>query len=202
MRPAARLAALVVALAAGAGLAAEFAGVMARNGSALGTAWALLRYFTVTTNLAVACLFTGLALAREPHPRLVAGAALAIGLVGSVYWILLRDLPLGPGGRLPNLLLHLATPILVPLYWLVATRKGRLTKRDPLLWALYPLGYLVYAIIRAGADGRYPYPFLDLGRLGLGPVALVVTSITASFMAAGFAVVWLDGLLGPGAGEA
>ena len=189
----ARLAAALIAAGAWTGLWLEFAAVLHRTGSAAAAAWGVLRYFTITTNLVVALLFTALALGRSLHPRLLAGTALAIALVGAVYQGVLRGaVPLSPGGPLADTLLHGLTPLAAPLFWLAFAPKGALRWRDPPLWALYPLAYLVYALARGAADGIYAYPFIDLGRIGPAEAARNVGAITAGFLAAGAALVWLD----------
>lgn len=189
----ARLAAALMAALAWTGLAMEFAAALPRLGSMPAALWAVLRYFTITTNLIVAAIFTALALARTPHPRLLAGTALAIALVGIVYQGVLRgQVPMSPGGPVADLLLHALTPLLVPLYWLAFARKGALRWRDPALWALYPLAYLAYALARGAADGLYAYPFIDAPRIGWPQVGRNVASITAGFLAAGVALVALD----------
>ena len=88
------------------------------------------------------------------------------------------------------------TPILVPLFWLAFTRKGMLAARDPLLWALYPLAYLVYSLVRGAVEGSYPYPFIDVTRLGWARTSLNAALIALAFLLAGWALVWMDGRLG------
>ena len=199
LQPRVRAAAAVVALTAWTGLAIQFAATLGRVASPAAAVWVLGGYFTILTNLLVAVLWTGIAAARPAFaaPRLVGGATLAIGLVGVVYYLLLRGLVALSGADLfADWVLHTATPVLVPLYWLACVSKGALTRRDPLAWALYPLAYFAYALVRGAATHRYPYPFLDVGRLGWPRTAGNALAIALGFMAAGYAVVWLDGRLG------
>jgi predicted nucleic acid-binding protein len=55
--------------------------------------------------------------------------------------------------------------------------------------------YFAYALARGSIEGRYAYPFIDLGALGAAQVALNAALIAAAFLVAGMAVVWLDGAL-------
>jgi hypothetical protein len=179
------------------GLGVEFAASEARWGSVALAAWALLRFFTITTNLAVAMVLTGVAagLGRAATPRRLAGLSLSILLVGIVFRVLLEGV--APGGSgLGNLLLHRATPILVPVYWLVFVPKGRLRVADPLIWTLYPLAYLLYALVRGGLDGRYPYPFLDVSRIGWNRMAINALVIGAGFLATGYFAWAVDRIAG------
>jgi hypothetical protein len=41
-------------------------------------------------------------------------------------------------------------------------------------------------------DGRYPYPFMDIGKLGVGPTLFNAAAIALAFIVAGLAMVWLD----------
>jgi len=72
--------------------------------------------------------------------------------------------------------------------------KGDLTRRDPPRWAVYPLVYLIYALVRGTADGKFAYPFLDYTQ-GVAQTAVTVLLILLAFVAGGFALVWADGLL-------
>lgn len=191
----ARFAAAIVALVAWTGLLVQWQASTALAGSAGAALWAMLRFFTILANLLVAVLFTAVALGarRAARPFPLAGAALAILLVGIVYFLLLRGLlELSAGARLADTLLHMATPALVPLWWLAFAPKGGLRARDPLLWALLPLAYFPYALARAAVDGRYPYPFVNVARLGWGQVLINAVAIAVCFVATGWLLVRLD----------
>jgi hypothetical protein len=188
-----RSAAALVALTAAAGLGVQYFAVLAANGSMLANLWILARFFTILTNALVVGVFGWVALTGRPAPRIVAGTALSILLVGVVYGALLHGLnELTPAGNLANVLLHMVTPALAPLYWLALTRKGDLRWRDLALWTAWPVAYVVYALARGAADGRYPYPFIDVARIGWARTAANCAAISAGYLIAGVAVVWLD----------
>lgn len=196
----ARFAAIVVAMVAWVGLIVQWQASIGLTGAAGAALWAMLRYFTVLANLLVAVHFTAVALGsrRAARPFPLGGTTLAILLVGVVYGLLLRGLlELSGGAMLADLLLHKVTPVLVPLWWLAFAPKGCLKRRDPLLWALLPLTYFAYALARAAVDGLYPYPFMDVARLGWGQTLLNALLMAAGFLAAGLALRWLDGRMAP-----
>ena len=194
--PAARAWAAATAVAAWAGLALQFKDALPlHHGNPAETAWALLAFFTITTNLLVAAVFTGVAVERPGFtaPRLVGGVLLAILLVGVVYWALLFPrTPPKPGTEVANALVHAATPLLALGYWTAFALRGELRPTDALRWAIYPLGYLGYALARGAATGRYPYFFIDAGRLGYPATLLNAALITAAFCLAGLGLVGLD----------
>jgi len=194
-----RLSAAIIALIAWVGIGIHFEALISSGSSVPGAVWTLVGYFTILTNLLVALVFTGIALSREPaeRPRLIAGTALAIMLVGIVYALLLSGLAeLSGGSAVANVLLHQATPVLVPLFWLAFVPKGRLGWSDPFLWTIYPLAYLVYALLRGRIEGRYAYPFIDVGANGWGTVGLTCAGIAVGFVVAGWVVVAIDRALG------
>lgn len=84
------------------------------------------------------------------------------------------------------------TPILAPLYWLFAAEKGHLKRRDPLLWALLPLVYFVYALARAKVEGVYAYPFMNVDKLGWGQTLITAMVMVLGFLIGGQTLVWLD----------
>ena len=192
-----RVAAAAIALIAIAGIIIYADAQMAKSGAFPTTLWILLRYFTITTNVLIALVFGALALGVAVSPRLVGGTALFIALVGVIYDLLLQGLgDLTAGAAVANFLLHRLTPIVGVLFWLFATPKGRLRWIDPVLWAIYPFAYLVYALVRGAAEGIYAYPFLDVGQLGVQQVAINAVLIAAGFMLAGWLMVLLDRFLG------
>ena len=191
----ARLLAGLTALAAWLGIGLHLYALLTSSHPVLSALWMLLAYFTITTNLLVAVVFTGIAARRAAFesPWLVAGTALSIVLVGIVYGLLLRGLrDLTGGSEAANILLHMTTPVLAPLFWLAFVRKGALTWRDPLLWMLYPLAYLAYALIRSAIEGHYPYPFIDVLAIGWLQTARNAVVIALGFIAGGEVLVWLD----------
>jgi hypothetical protein len=186
-------AAALVALICWAGLAIQFSATYASQRDVVATLWILLRFFTIMTNLIVAVTMTWVALGRRVSPFLLGGITLAILLVGVVYMTLLRGLiELSGGALLADTLLHKVSPVAMSLWWLFFAPRARLKRSDPVWWAAYPLAYFIYAIVRAHFDGHYPYPFMDLGKLGPAQTAINAGGIAMAFLLAGFALVWFD----------
>jgi hypothetical protein len=190
----ARALAGLIALAAWVGIGVHFQALADGPSSWAAAVWTLIRFFTVTTNLLIAVIFTGVALCKRfDAPRLLGGALLSILLVGVVYALLLHGLQeLTGGSRVANVLLHGITPVLTFVFWLAFVRKGALTWSAPFLWALYPLAYLFYALVRGAMEGRYPYPFINVIEIGLSQALLNSSLIAVGFVVAGEALVWLD----------
>ena len=77
-----------------------------------------------------------------------------------------------------NVLLHYVVPLLTGLYWLLCSPgKSRLQAADALIWTAFPVLYLIFVFVRAPIRGNihgtscpYPYPFVNIQRLGLKSV--------------------------------
>lgn len=197
----ARIAALIVAAAAWTGLGVQYVATSrnAANGDVLTTLWILLLFFTIWANIVVAVLMSGMALGQRwaQRPVLLGGATLSILLVGIVYGLLLRGLlELSDGDLIADTLLHKVTPILLPLWWLIFAAKRQLNWSTPWIWALFPLAYLPYALLRGLAEGTYAYPFISITKLGWGGVAVNAALIALGFIVAGYGLVWVDRRLG------
>jgi hypothetical protein len=191
----ARTAAALLALITWLGLAVQFHATFALEGSLGSTLAVLLWYFTITTNLLVAIVFTGVAMGRESFARrsLLGATTLYILLVGVIYGLLLHGMQeLSGGSAIANVLLHLVTPILVPIYWLIFVSKGKLSRSDLWLWTIYPLAYLFYALIRGEFTHRYPYPFMNVIELGWGRTTLNAFLIAVAFVVTSWLFVLLD----------
>lgn len=192
-----RAAAGFIALACWIGIGLQFwASFTFRHHDLLLTLWTLARFFTIICNLVLAIVMTGVAMGKRVSPMALGGLTLAILLVGIVYGTLLRGLhPLSGLPLIANYLLHDVSPIAMAIYWLLFVPRGKLRWSAPWWWVLFPGAYLVYALARGQVDHNYPYPFLDVGKLGWTQVALNNGGIALAFILAGFGLVWIDSWL-------
>ena len=191
----ARCAAGCIAAVAWLGLVIQCVSTFQGNHSVSLTLWIVFAYFTILTNLLVAVVFTALAVERTRlrAPWVVAGTMLSILLVGIIYALLLHGkTELSGGSAVANVLNHMATPVLIPLFWIIFTPKGQLRWSHPLVWAIYPLAYLAYSLIRGGQTGKYPYPFLDPGLVGWRQTMLSNLAIAVAFLICSYTLVALD----------
>lgn len=161
-----------------------------------------LSFFTVLTNLLAAAALTLPWTARRSRaarfmarPSVLAGITTSIALVGIVYGLLLRGLWQPQGLQwLADVLLHDAMPIVFLLYWWLFVPPSRLRGRDIATWAVYPALYFIYSLLRGASGGPYPYPFIDVGRLGYAQVGLNALAMLLAFTALGWLLLGLDRL--------
>ncbi len=163
---------------------------------------AVVRYFsffTILSNIAVATALTASAAASRAEdsamgrPRTATALAVYITIVGAVYSLVLRRLwhPTGAQAVADHLLHDLMPPLYV-IYWLLFVRKGELQWRDTTPWLVFPLAYVVYALVRGGATGEYPYAFIDVAVLGYARVLMNALGLTFAFLAVAIAYVAAD----------
>jgi len=175
-------------------LVLTLAAIGAQGGSVPDGVWRYLGYFTVIANL-FAAIVLSLALLRPPAPRLEFAAVTAMLLVGVVYSLLLRQ-TWNPQGwqKIADVALHDAMPIIVAVFWMLRPHGG-LRAKDIAAAMILPLSYCAYAMARGAMDGWYAYRFLDVAKLGAGPVALNCAGLSAAFLAMAAALAWLDKIL-------
>jgi hypothetical protein len=159
-------------------------------------------YFTIETNMLLAIILTATALRPQAasfflQPGVKLAGIVYIIIVGVVYATLLRHLWNPQGVRLfADRLLHIAMPVFYPLYWLAFAPKGETSRVDPFRWLIYPVAYFVYILARGAVFGLYPYPFLNVARLGYLQVFLNALGLLAAFLSLGLCLVGLDSALG------
>ena len=196
----ARAAAGVIAIIGLVGLSVQLSAVIDQVGSAAEAIWVMLRFFTILTNVIVAIVYNGIALGQPAFrsQSLLGLMTLSILFVGAVYVLLLRGLvELSGGAATANLILHYIVPGLALLFWLLFAPKGALKWRDPVLWAIYPLAYFAYALVRGASDGKYPYPFMDVPKVGWTSALTTVAIILVVYLLVGTFFVWSGRLLDP-----
>ena len=188
-----RAATALVAIVCWAGLAVQFSATYVNAHSVATTLWILARFFTVITNLLVALAMTWVAIGRRVPAPLLGGLTLALLLVGVVYALLLSGLHQLSGAALvADVLLHKASPVLMALWWLLFAPRAKLRWNAPVWWSVYPLLYFAYVLARGSAGDRYPYPFMDVAKLGWVQTLLNAGGIALGFILAGFVLVWID----------
>ena len=190
-----RLWAALIAVAAWSGLLLELILVTIREGSLLAALWRMAIFFTVISNLVTAIVYSciALGLVRFRHPLLIAGLALTMLLVGAVFELMLRSYLHLTGWRiLSNALEHDVVPILAVANWAILAEKGRLRARDPWIIAIFPVVYLGYVLTRAHIEGFYPYPFINIPKIGWPAAMANVAGISLAFLVCAYLMVALD----------
>jgi hypothetical protein len=173
---------------------------LALGRTVLGTVVAFLSYFTITTNLLVAAGLTWRRLAPQTRagrlfarPSICAATALYILVVAIVHAVMLRNLSHPQGWeKYADHLLHQVVPALYLVHWIIWAPRGYLLWRSALTWLIYPLLFLAYTLARGALIGRYPYPFMDVAKLGYAKVLINAAVLACVFALLGLAFVAAD----------
>src|SRR6201996_6671478 len=149
-------------------------------------------FFTIQANLLAGATTLLLAI-RLDRSSLLFGTFRLIGLVaitvtGIVYHVALSGLlALAGFHQLANQLVHTVVPVLAVAGWLIAGPRGQATARAAWLSPLYPLAWLAFTLIRGAVVHWYPYPFVDVTKLGYAKTALNCFWVSLLFLGLGAA---------------
>jgi hypothetical protein len=192
-----------IALLALIGIAIEYRVTIAGYpGQLLGRTIIFLSFFTILTNAIVLAASLGIAIGHGAlhrwavRPRISTAITLYIAVVAVIFQLLLAGLVmLSPLGWWGNMLVHQLVPLLWVLGWLIFAPHGGIDGMAPLRWLIYPLAYTVGVMIHGAATAWYPYPFMDVGKYGVGPSAAKMAVVALFFAGLGYALRWIDGRL-------
>jgi len=161
-------------------------------------ALATLSYFTTLSNLVVigffAWLFVRTFIGKKNDTGrimfLKGGVSVGIILTGLVYNLLLRpfllDADFGYDPRtIQDVLVHVVTPLMVALDFILFDVKGIIRKTAPLFWLIYPAGYWIYILIYNAFGGRFegsghvlsPYPYFFMNIPEYGPWGALIVAV-------------------------
>ncbi len=203
LSPLGRASAAFVAAVAFSSLLLQYVLLIAATRDTIGTLAGTLQffgYFTILTNLSIVLVAATAAMGVGgffARPRVRAAVALYIAVTGLIYVLILRHLWQPQGLQWwADSGLHYATPLAYLAWWVWRVPHGSLRWRDLGAWLLFPLAFLGWTLLRGAWLSEYPYPFVDVGILGLGAVLRNAACICLVFVALGALLVASDRLLG------
>lgn len=167
-------------------------------------------YFTILSNILAALAMTLPLLAPDSalgryFARAGVRTAIAtyIIVVGITYHLILRH-TWDPQGwaKVADQLLHYVTPALFVVDWLVFVAKRHVTWKNALLALAFPLIYMAWTFVHGSQTGFYPYPFVDVGQLGLEKVLVNASGMIAAFLVLGLVLIAIGRVAGPRTAEA
>jgi len=156
-----------------------------------------LSYFTITTNLLIAFSLMVSVFFPETKAGLFfsdvtveTGITLYILIVGLVYNVILRGLLVVEGWQVVvDNILHVLNPILYILYWMFFSDRIKINWKNGIYWTFYPLAYLFYSLVRGNILNWYPYPFLNVQKLGYEKVFINVIAMIVLFFVIGIILI-------------
>ena len=155
-------------------------------------------FFTIQSNIiAVAVLFLLVLVPSERRSSLFegvrGGAVLYIAITGVVFAVLLAGLQEELQTTIPwvDFVVHKLMPVALVADWLVDPPRHRLPWWTVAAWLAYPLAWITYTLVRGEIVDWYPYPFVDVSKLGYGGVLGRSVGLTVGFAVAAAALLWL-----------
>jgi hypothetical protein len=161
-------------------------------------------FFTILSNImaALTLTFAAFPFASAParfftRPSVRAGVAAYMTMTGLVYFFLLRHLRSLEGWAfVADRTLHDVMPILFVGFWLLAATTGTLRVKNALAWLIFPAAFAIYSLTRGAYTGRYPYPFLDVAKLGYPQTFTNIAMLMVGFVVLALVLVALDRAIG------
>jgi hypothetical protein len=168
--------------------------------SALGAVVQLLSFFTILSNILAAIVLVAVLLKPGPvfvnffkRGAVITAVTLYITIVGLVYNLVLRNLQQLQGlFNVANELLHLVNPLLFIIFWLFFVPKQKLSRQQGLTWLWLPFVYLIYTLARGAVRHLYPYPFMNVDKLGYGHVLLNSFFVMIAFLVFGLLFFFIN----------
>jgi len=148
-------------------------------------------YFTIDSNLLVALCVAVIFLIPKTalgsffkRPSVITAITVYITVVALVYNTVLRSLSVVSGWSMVlNELMHVIVPILFLIYWIYFVPKHQLKWKNIWTWLAFPLIYICFVLVRGYDANFYPYPFLNITKLGLQQVMMNCIFVTLLFLA-------------------
>jgi hypothetical protein len=147
-------------------------------------------FFTILTNILVALYFTSrisifknTSLSKLSNSANLTALTAFILVVGLVYQIILRSTWKPTGFQIIiDELLHSVIPLFVFLYWMKFAAKNDLIFKNIKNWFWYPVGYFLFIIIRGHFSNFYPYPFVNVTKIGYTQVFINAVLVSLFFL--------------------
>ena len=143
-------------------------------------------YFTILTNIFAATLMSASVLAPgsfSDRAGVRTAVATYIIVVGVTYHLILRNLWNPQGWQwIADMSLHYVTPILFVLDWLFFVPKRALSWWSAMIALAYPLVYMGWTLWHGSWSGFYPYPFVDVSKIGLEKALVNAGGMTITFL--------------------
>lgn len=91
-----------------------------------------------------------------------------------------------------NNILHVITPLLYVLRWIIYIPKGTLKWIDSIKWLIFPFIYLLYSLIRGRIVNGYPYFSVDLREIDYKEASRNISLVLLLFLVIGLTVIFTD----------
>ena len=178
---------------------------------------AILSYYTLQSNIVCLIMFLGIIIVimsknnyrTSIYYLLKGGSTMAILITGITYQIALApnnfymevSYTIQTERYWANLLVHIVSPILVLLDYVLFDEKGNFKYYYPIIWLFLPLGYVIYvysysarggSFYGIGGSREFAYIFLDYNQIGYSGVFKSIIIIAILILLVSYFFVFLD----------
>ncbi len=178
---------------------------------------AILSYYTLQSNIVCLIMFLGIIIVimsknnyrTSIYYLLKGGSTMAILITGITYQIALApnnfymevSYTIQTERYWANLLVHIVSPILVLLDYVLFDEKGNFKYYYPIIWLFLPLGYVIYvysysarggSFYGIGGSREFAYIFLDYNQIGYASVFKSIMIIAILILLVSYIFVFLD----------
>ncbi|WPO77759.1 Pr6Pr family membrane protein [Flavobacterium sp. KACC 22761] len=141
----------------------------------LSTTVRFFSFFTILTNSIVFLwsalfLFGGKSNIKSFFSKCATITAITVYIliVGIVFNLLLRSVAHLEGQhRIVSEIFHTVVPVLFFVYWLLYVNPEKISFKVISFWLIYPIIYMIYTLCHGMLTNFYPYPFVDVTKIGL-----------------------------------
>lgn len=152
------------------------------------------RYFTIQSNLIVA-LYFGLSYTNKwnnskKFDSLMGGVAIYITITFIVFMTMIDPYLTQVGlSLIGSIFLHYIVPALVIVFLIHYRYEYHFSSRDPFIWLIYPLSYLIFMLIYGKITNDYIYPFFQVDEIGVFRLIIMITIMILFFTFLSFLLV-------------
>ncbi len=159
-------------------------------------------FFTIESNLLVGLATLLLAVRSDrtstPFAVLRLSGLVAITVTGIVFHaVLAQTLDLKSWDVVGNELVHTVVPVMAVVGWLLLGPRRIVSARVAWLSLIFPACWLSFTLIRGAIIHWYPYPFINVTKLGYGGAALNCIWVTLLMLGLAAGATVVDDRLGP-----
>ena len=179
---------------------------------------AILSYYTLQSNMICLAVFIGIMVmivlkkdyrSDDRYYILKGAVVMAILVTAITYQVALApngfqmdiSYTMRPERYWANLLVHVISPMLVLLDYVLFDKKGKFKYKYPVIWLCIPWGYVIYVYIYNALGGRffgiggskeYAYKFLDYKQIGYLGVIKWIFVFTILILMLSYIIVFWD----------
>lgn len=130
------------------------------------------------------------------NKRGVRGALnLYVWVAGAVFWLILNAQWHQVGwDKFETCILHGFTPVVFFLDWLFFYPKGTYKFKDIIKWEIWPICYMIFAIVMGKITGYFPYSFFNIDKMDLSQFISSMKFVVIGFVLFAIILVIIDKL--------